>query len=101
MKKSLKLLCWCFCLLICVDGIAAQGTHHYVFFNRDRERIRDAAFLETKALEGAQLKYTWRELEPEQDRYDFSAIREDLQFLTSKERGFLSRFRMFLSTRQS
>jgi hypothetical protein len=84
MRKSLKLLCWCFCLLVCVDSAAAQGTHHYVFFNRDRGRIRDTAFLETKAFEGAQLKYTWRELEPEQDLYDFSAIREDLQFLTSK-----------------
>jgi hypothetical protein len=62
----------------------AGEVHHYVFFNRDRERISDPAFLNTKAFEGAQLKYTWRELEPEQDVYDFSAIRQDLQFLNSK-----------------
>jgi hypothetical protein len=30
------------------------------------------------------LKYTWRQLEPEKDSYDFSAIREDLAFLTSR-----------------
>jgi hypothetical protein len=61
-----------------------KKTHHYVFFNRDRERIAEASFLATSALEGAQLKYTWRELEPESDAYDFASVRKDLRFLTSK-----------------
>jgi len=65
---------WClFVSLTCCAAAGGEGPHHYVFFNRDRERISDAAFLETKAFEGAQLKYTWRELEREKDRYDFSA----------------------------
>lgn len=71
-------------LLTCGGGALAAGVHHYVFFNRDRERIADAAFLGTKAFEGAQLKYTWRELERGKDGYDFSAIQQDLTFLTSK-----------------
>src|SRR5262245_481706 len=62
----------------------AKSARHYVFFNRDRKRIADPAFLATKAFEGAQIKYTWPELEPEPDAYDFSAIRQDLEFLTSK-----------------
>jgi len=70
--------------LICRVAAEGAGIHHYVFFNRDRERIADASFLETPALEGAQLKYTWRELEREQDVYDFSAIEHDLAFLRSK-----------------
>ncbi len=70
-------IAWC-------AGASGDGVHHYVFFNRDRERISDAAFLGTKALEGAQLKYTWRELEREKDGYDFSAIEHDLAFLQSK-----------------
>ena len=74
-----------FLLLACSCAGAAQGAHHYVFFNRERERISDAVFLETKALEGAQLKYTWRELEPEKGAYDFSAVEHDLRFL--KEKG--------------
>ena len=73
---SLSLVCW-------TDANAA-GIHHYVFFNRDRERISDAQFLRTKSLEGAQLKYTWRELEPGKDGYDFSPIAHDLAFLNSK-----------------
>jgi len=59
--------------------MAAHAAHHYVFFNRDRERISEPVFLGTKAFAGAQLKYTWRELEPEKDAYDFSAIAKDLK----------------------
>jgi len=76
---------WCIVsLLTCHGGASDDGVRHYVFFNRDRQRISDTAFLGTKAFEGAQLKYTWRELEPEKDGYDFSAILNDLTFLNSK-----------------
>src|SRR5438128_8393022 len=63
---------------------AAEKPHLYVFFNRDRERIAEESFLNTPAIEGAQLKYTWRQLEPQKDRYDFADLRHDLEFLTSK-----------------
>jgi hypothetical protein len=58
------------------------GPKNFIFFNVERGRISDASFLETNAIVGAQLKYTWRELEPERDRY---ALLEDLRFL--EERG--------------
>ena len=41
-------------------------------------------FYENKQLAGAQIKYTWKNLEPEKERYDFSPIEEDLKFLSSK-----------------
>lgn len=66
------------------DCAFAEGVRHYVFFNRERERIHEETFLNTTALAGAQLKYTWRELEPGPDVYDFTAIRNDLAFLKSK-----------------
>ncbi len=76
---------WCaFCFWLCALSAAAKFPRHYVFFNRERARISEPSFLETRAFEGAQLKYTWRELEPEKDKYDFSALRTDLAFLTSK-----------------
>ncbi|PWT73021.1 MAG: hypothetical protein C5B46_06030, partial [Proteobacteria bacterium] len=71
-------------ILLLSTSTPAADLHHYLFFNRDRERIRDSAFLNTKALEGAQLKYTWRELERQKDNYDFSEIEHDLSFLKSK-----------------
>jgi hypothetical protein len=55
--------------------------HHYIFFNLERERISEPDFLETKSIEGAQLKYTWKELEKQKDAYDFSAVEKDLDFL--------------------
>src|SRR5262245_28219660 len=75
-------------LLICClwprpADCSATGVHHFVFFDRERERIREKSFLETPALEGAQLKYTWRQLEPQKDQYDFEPLRQDLAFLTA------------------
>jgi hypothetical protein len=78
-------LCGLF-ILTCSCGAFAEGVHHYVFFNRDREKISDPAFVNTRALEGAQLKYTWRELEPEKDAYDFRDIRADLDSLNSNRK---------------
>lgn len=85
MRKLWTKIIWRILLLLtCCNGGWAADVHHYVFFNRDRERISDPAFLGTKPLEGAQLKYTWRELEPGKDEYDFNAIRHDLTFLNTK-----------------
>lgn len=62
----------------------AKTAHHYVFFGMDREKIKDAeSFLATPAFEGAQIAYSWRQLEQGKDQYDFSLIREDLVFLNS------------------
>ena len=65
--------------------IAVKPVHHYVFFGQNRDKLAAAlSFLETRALEGAQVVYSWRQLEPEKDAYDFRMIREDLAFLTSR-----------------
>ncbi len=67
---------------MCGSGFAqAREIHHYVFFAHECARISEKSFLDTKRFEGAQLKYTWRELEPKKDGYDFSAIRHDLAYL--------------------
>jgi hypothetical protein len=68
-------------LFLCCGSVLAQGVHNYVFFARERERLAEPSFVSLKALEGAQVKYTWRELEPQPDAYDFSAIRQDLAVL--------------------
>jgi hypothetical protein len=70
-------------LTLAATSAAAKPIHHYIFFNRDRDRIADAAFLGNAGIEGAQVKYTWRELEPAKGMYDFSSIGHDLAFLTA------------------
>jgi hypothetical protein len=78
------LCCTLFVLLVSVSS-SGKSIQHYVFFGMDREKIKDAtAFLENKNFAGAQVTYSWRQLEPGKDEYDFSLIREDLAFLSSK-----------------
>jgi hypothetical protein len=85
MNSMRKIVLCAVFIWLCCANMSARPIHHYVFFGQDREKIKTASeFLETKALEGAQLAYSWRQLEPVKDKYDFSLIREDLAFLTSK-----------------
>jgi len=63
---------------------AAKRVHHYVFFGMDRKELKNAkTFLETKQFEGAQVAYSWRQIEQGKDNYDFGIIREDLAFLNA------------------
>jgi hypothetical protein len=62
----------------------AKVIHHYVYFGMDREAVPNAkSFFETPAFEGAQIAYSWNQLEQGKDNYDFSMIRADLALLTS------------------
>jgi hypothetical protein len=80
----MKKLSYLILLLMCIGDLHAQKQiKNYIFFNLDRDRIQEKSFLETKKIVGAQLKYNWKELEPEKDKYDFHEIRKDLSFLTS------------------
>jgi len=80
-----KILCCSLFILLIALGGDAKPVKHYVFFGMDREKLKDAAaFLELRDFDGAQIAYSWRQLEPGKDEYDFSLIREDLAFLSSK-----------------
>lgn len=71
-------------VMSCVGGQTQRSSpavRNFIFFGRDRERIREANFLETKDIVGTQLKYAWKELEPERDHYEFEELRNDLAFL--------------------
>lgn len=57
---------------------------HFVYFSRDRKAIHNHAFLHYPRLVGAQIMYSWRELEPTQGNYDFAIIRQDYEYLKSK-----------------
>src|SRR5688572_5383884 len=60
----------------------AKRVHHYVFFGQDREQLKEArSFLDTPTFQGAQVTYSWLQIEHTKDEYDFSEIRDDLQFL--------------------
>lgn len=69
-------------LLVLAWVAPAFGQQHFIFFGQQRERIADTAFINHPAIAGAQLKYTWRQLEPVRDRYDFSSVEADLAVLS-------------------
>lgn len=63
-----------------------NGIKHFVYFARDRDKIHDHSFLNVERIDGAQIMYSWRELEPQRGIYDFSSIREDYQYLVSNKK---------------
>ena len=65
----------------CGGRSPGTGPSNFVFFGRDHERASDPAFLEPPGVAGVQLTFTWRELEPERDRYDFTEITRRLKVL--------------------
>src|SRR4051812_12186906 len=71
MLVAVCLFCLCAPLAVAAEP-APKPLHHYVFFGADREHISDASFLDTRSFEGAQIRYSWKRLEPAKDEYDFS-----------------------------
>jgi hypothetical protein len=85
MSNLKKLVVLTSIFFIVFQGITAQSKpENYVFFNLNREGIKEADFYNMKQFDGAQIKYTWRSLEKEKGKYDFSLIEEDLAFLSNK-----------------
>jgi hypothetical protein len=73
-------------LFLLIAGLtrAQKEIKHFIFFSHERERIHEKNFLDDKNIRGAQLKYTWRELEPTENEYNLELIQKDLDFLSSK-----------------
>jgi hypothetical protein len=83
--KHLKPLTIFIMYLFCQVHLFSQTQpENYVFFNLDRELIKNSSFYDFGQFTGAQIKYTWKSLEREEDVYAFSAIEEDRLFLLSK-----------------
>jgi hypothetical protein len=61
--------------------IKEDGIKHFVYFSRDREAIRNHPFLKVPRLVGAQIMYSWKQLEREKGKYNFSIVQEDYDFL--------------------
>ncbi|MET0438450.1 MAG: hypothetical protein ABW043_13245 [Devosia sp.] len=61
--------------------IADSGIANFVYFSRDRDALQGHALLTNARFAGAQVMYSWRNLEPEEGQYDFSEIRADVDYL--------------------
>jgi hypothetical protein len=80
----MRILSAAFLLALFCAGVTAKPVKHYVFFGMDREKLREAtSFLDSKSFAGAQVAYSWNQLEQGRDGYEFSIIREDLALLAA------------------
>ena len=78
-------LCAVLLLAVAVPPVShAQGVRQYVFLGRDREKLAEPGFLDLKGVEGFQVKYSWKQLEPGKDHYVFDDVRADLALVNSR-----------------
>ncbi|MEO0896817.1 MAG: hypothetical protein AAFY71_10490 [Bacteroidota bacterium] len=61
--------------------ILEDSIRHFVYFSRDRESMVNHPFLQHNRFKGAQIMYSWRQLERQKGKYDFSIIKQDLKYL--------------------
>lgn len=72
--------------------LSKDSIKHFVYFTRDRKSIHDHPLLSTPRIEGAQIMYSWRQLEPRRGEYDFSMIEEDYNYLLSHGKKLFIQF---------
>jgi hypothetical protein len=65
------------------DGEQSPGnkTHNFVFFAKERELLPNHPFLKIKRFEGAQITYSWKQLERGKDAYEYDDIDADIKIL--------------------
>ena len=64
----MKILPATFLLALFCAGVTAKPVKPYVFFGMDREKLREeTSFLESKSFAGAQVAYSWNQLEQGRD----------------------------------
>jgi hypothetical protein len=65
----------------CGGGAPDGGPSNFVYFGRDHEPALEPAFLQARGVDGAQLTFTWQELEPKRGQYGFAEIERYLAIL--------------------
>ncbi|MBN1648775.1 MAG: hypothetical protein JW874_12145 [Spirochaetales bacterium] len=70
------------------ESWATQGKFnpgHYIALSpKQFESLDEVKYLDDPSVKGVNQRYLWRWLEPEKDRYDFSEIRKDLDYLANR-----------------
>jgi hypothetical protein len=86
MKYFISLCCFFMFSTSACYAAAEVAPKNYIYFSHREDggaNIRADKVLRDPRFSGAQIVYTWRSLEPSQDQYDFTAIKEDIAYLDS------------------
>jgi len=66
--------------------IPKDSIRHFVYFSRDRDSIIGHPLLTHPMFKGAQIMYSWKDLEPQKGLYDFSKLKEDYEYLKKHQK---------------
>lgn len=61
--------------------VIKDSIEHFVYFAKDREAIIDHPFLQYPIFKGAQIMYSWKDLELQKGKYDFTILKLDYEYL--------------------
>src|SRR3979409_1356288 len=76
MKKFL------FILSLLISATSFSQIKNFMFIGKDRDLLKDTStWASNSSFTGVQIAYSWKQLEPKRDKYDFSIIYEDLKSL--------------------
>jgi hypothetical protein len=67
--------------------ILQDSIRHFVYFSRERELIINHPLLYHVRFRGAQIMYSWKDLEFEEGQYDFSMIAKDIAYLKQSNKA--------------
>lgn len=79
----MRLLAFLACLLFAAAPASAQELRHFIYLGSD-ELASETALLDRPEIAGAQVIYSWRELESARGEYDFSRIERDLALVEAR-----------------
>lgn len=81
-----------FLALLLVSNSSFSQIKNYLFIGMDRDLLKDTNYFKPDVFEGVQVAYSWRQLEPTKDHYDFSIINEDLRILNKYHKKLFIQF---------
>ncbi|MDE1464530.1 hypothetical protein [Spartinivicinus poritis] len=79
MKKTINTLLFCFLAMAPIISYSAPEIYLFLGGNSAESSWKE---LNNKNINGAQIIYRWRKLEPKKGHYNFEAIEQDLKFLS-------------------
>ncbi|MEO7768310.1 MAG: hypothetical protein ABIS01_12820 [Ferruginibacter sp.] len=65
---------------------------NFLFIGMDRDLLKDTNYFKPNLFDGVQIAYSWRQLEPQKDNYDFSIVEEDLKILKNYQKKLFIQF---------
>ena len=76
------------CILVLLAALPARAAEPVNFLFLDADDMSDHRDLLARPdIVGGQIIYSWRQLEPAKDRYDFSKLEQDLAVARPSPRG--------------